>query len=1351
MKALGRRTDGRQHDRQLTVVFLLLTIWLSGTSRMSPSGVAGTGAAPAGSLNNITYSNSLVKTKYGPLRGIVFRTVPVVVEGFLGVPYASPPIGSLRYMPPVTPSTWKSPRLVDRFAPVCPQKLPKLDGTDAGVLGDLPIDRLKQLRRLVPTLVNQSEDCLYLNLYVPHAGRSTCRTSQDAVPESSPRSGLNSVVHCSVERFKHDCKHCGSEVVRWNQQRPTDVLTAGFNQPLVGKQFSNGFFSYEWNSGNHYDGSTLAMNGNVIVVTINFRLGVLGFLKTGAKGSAQGNFGLMDLVAGLHWLRENLVAFGGDPAKITLMGHGTGAALANILAVSPVAGDLIHRVVLLSGSALSPWAIQRDPLSVKRKVAQQTSCTGDVVNEDLAPCLRTKSLAELMNISLSSPRFLPGFAPFVDGTVITPAKAAVINNLKIPTDSAIASTSGIEFSNFHKQDVLFGLTTYESYLELTAADLEFGFNETKRDRILRTFVRNTYRFHLNEIYSALKNEYTNWERSPRSAYGYRDAVLELLSDGLTAAPLVQLSHLHSLQGGRSYFLHFKHQSHEWKFPQRSGSVRGEDVPFALGFSPSPMFPLTLTRLDMQVSSTVMRYLCNFVKTGVNAVNRWRRLVLFHFNIHSPDFLAFNIARNPNGLRGSPRMDVFVNSNNKRSWNPAKKPHNETLMRQLLSSFRQQDPLQPRNPLPAIPGQSLLTPEQALMQQQLQQYYHKEANNRQQKHSRRKRTRYSTDFQRYNSGETGGYGSSEESGLPGGSNGNDGQDGDEDDDDRQDGGDSSSGGRGETEPSYYSVDSDYVYSGFTTIKYNLPFWGHYDTTNQVFMEIGSQVVPKSHYRGHKLSLWLSLIPQLHSSFNIPELSMRHHHFSEENAMFYDGLVREQIIEPPLMHIGFVTSTTSKMHKTETIASTILQSISTECPPNITFIQTASASWPLHNSALPAHHGDSNRSLINRLTNSYHRSYSTALAITIGVGCFLLFLNVLIFVAIYYQREKRESNSRMKINLLELESRLNVVESSSGAVAAAAAAAAAASAASSDGQQLKEETSFSTTQAQKQQSLDTDEQVSIKGATGRVASNTANTTATLTKAAQSSGPNGIQTIELSLTPHYHGHGHATSMRRSSTSAIKHSHKCELQQQQQQQHLYHHHQSSCSNNRTVSPKKVSIVSPNPSDEQSSSGSASSLGSDHPAAAAHPRDTRSYSVVSLPKELCNQSTQYDLAEVSHLLVTSTDPAPRPTMTSIATMTRRRDLREDFRSTPAISGSTRSLVTVKDYTHRDGTELLMQGSSGAGILRPPSLHQLHHHPHQHLHHLHQPQQPLQQQQQQQQQESSSNSKKRVQIQEISV
>ncbi|KAI4475248.1 hypothetical protein M0802_015230 [Mischocyttarus mexicanus] len=63
---------------------------------------------------------------------------------------------------------------------------------------------------------------------------------------------------------------------------------------------------------------------------------VVGFLKTGSKGSAQGNYGLMDLVAGLHWLRENIEAFGGDSERLALLGHGTGAALANFLAKEKV-------------------------------------------------------------------------------------------------------------------------------------------------------------------------------------------------------------------------------------------------------------------------------------------------------------------------------------------------------------------------------------------------------------------------------------------------------------------------------------------------------------------------------------------------------------------------------------------------------------------------------------------------------------------------------------------------------------------------------------------------------------------------------------------------------------------------------------------------------------------------------------------------------------------------------------------------------------------------------------------------------------------------------------------------------
>lgn len=218
----------------------------------------------------------------------------------------------------------------------------------------------------------------------------------------------------------------------------------------------------------------------------------------------------------------------------------------------------------MSGSGLSPWALQREPLAVKRKVAEQTGCHGDLVEDDLAPCLRSKPLADLLKVRVDPPRFLPGFAPFVDGAVLSgniggsPALADLTSDKHGP---------GFELADFPDRDLLFGLTTTESYLDLSAQDLEFGFNETRRDRILRTYVRNAYYFHLNEIFSTLKNEYTDWERPSGNPLSVRDATLEVLSDGHTAAPLIRVGFLHTVRGGRTYFLHFHHQSSERDYPQ----------------------------------------------------------------------------------------------------------------------------------------------------------------------------------------------------------------------------------------------------------------------------------------------------------------------------------------------------------------------------------------------------------------------------------------------------------------------------------------------------------------------------------------------------------------------------------------------------------------------------------------------------------------------------------------------------------------------------------------------------------------------------------------------------------------
>ncbi|XP_063698385.1 uncharacterized protein LOC134829289 isoform X2 [Culicoides brevitarsis] len=900
---------------------------------------------------NVKYSTNIIKTKYGPLRGILVRTNPPV-EAFLGVPYATPPVGSLRYMPPVTPSTWKNTRLTDRFAPVCPQ-LPPVPASGPEALLEVPRERLAQLRRLLPLLANQSEDCLYLNLYVPRQGDS-------AEPMDQP---LATIVYIHGE-------------------------------------------SYEWNSGNPYDGSVLALHGGVIVVTINFRLGVLGFLKTGAKGSAQGNFGLMDLVAGLHWLHENLPAFHGDPNRVTLMGHGTGAALANMLVVSPVAGDLVHRAILLSGSALSPWAIQRDPLYVKRKVAEHTGCHGELLEEDLAPCLRGKSVKELLGVRLDTPRFLPGFAPFVDGTVIVNPATTPIDPLTLPPGSAIASTQGLELADFPTRELIFGLTSLESYLDLSAQDLEFGFNETRRDRILRTYVRNVYHYHLNEIFSALKNEYTDWERPPRNPLSARDATLEFLSDGHTAAPLVRLGYMHSLRGGRTYFLHFRHQSGERDFPQRGGSVRGEDVPFCLGLPLSPLFPYNYTQQDVQTSRVFILYISQFAQTG-----------------------------NPNGLISSSNIDISHANNNNKHTNVIEQEHllanlhssvlhhydeNVHLAaigrgssnvavnnnagigeRQIMSSSSTSQPSNSKNKRrreteknnrPLVSEQSISANGitlSASINNHNNNVYHK---------LRRKRAPNTSPNN--NNVENEIEEEADEELEP-------------EDEDYEEEEDHDDEERSKTD----RLDD--------ISKLHIPFWDTYDSINQIYLEMGARAEARNHYRGHKLSMWLSLIPQLHSPGDTAEMNMRHHHFLEDSAQYYDGIVRQQsFTRPPVVKspVPKITSTrapiisSTMMTMTEVTPITAIPTATTECPPNTTIVPTIAATRPQHNNNGGSNNSNDN-SLLKRLASTHLQSYATALTITIAVGCFLLLLNVFIFAAIYYQREKRANYTKRKEELTE----------------------------------------------------------------------------------------------------------------------------------------------------------------------------------------------------------------------------------------------------------------------------------------------------------------------------------------------
>lgn len=136
------------------------------------------GAVPGGPALR---SPRVVHTRSGPLQGLILsmdgagagqRSLQPI-EAFLGVPYATPPVGGNRFSPTRAPSPWDEVRFADRARPACPQRQPDL-ANETAAMDKMPRGRLQQLKRLVPYLRAQSEDCLYLNIYTPAQGEWQC-------------------------------------------------------------------------------------------------------------------------------------------------------------------------------------------------------------------------------------------------------------------------------------------------------------------------------------------------------------------------------------------------------------------------------------------------------------------------------------------------------------------------------------------------------------------------------------------------------------------------------------------------------------------------------------------------------------------------------------------------------------------------------------------------------------------------------------------------------------------------------------------------------------------------------------------------------------------------------------------------------------------------------------------------------------------------------------------------------------------------------------------------------------------------------------------------------------------------
>jgi len=303
-------------------------------------------------------ASTLVRTANGPVTGAVSGNE---LE-YLGIPYAAPPVGQLRWRPPAPAAPWSAPLKATQFAPHCPQ-------------GPSPFGK-----------VSISESCLFLNVFAPARG---------------------------LER---------------GERRPVMVWFHG-GAFVVGES-------------DDYDPSKLVARG-VEVVTVNYRLGALGFLalpSLDSEGHRFANYGLLDQQAALQWVRRNIAAFGGDPNRVTIFGESAGGASVMSQLASPLAAGTFQHAIIESG------AYANTPTLADAETAGAAYATAEGCASLTAACMRGLSVTALLTDEPT------GYVPTVDGSILPLNPKVAIADGRFNRVPTIDGSNGEEFRLFTALD-----------------------------------------------------------------------------------------------------------------------------------------------------------------------------------------------------------------------------------------------------------------------------------------------------------------------------------------------------------------------------------------------------------------------------------------------------------------------------------------------------------------------------------------------------------------------------------------------------------------------------------------------------------------------------------------------------------------------------------------------------------------------------------------------------------------------------------------------------------------------------------------------------------------------------------
>ncbi|KAK6189793.1 hypothetical protein SNE40_001785 [Patella caerulea] len=396
--------------------------------------------------------------------------------------------------------------------------------------------------------------------------------------------------------------------------------------------------SYMHGTGNSFDGSLLAITGDVIIVSINYRLDVFGFMSTG-DDVIPGNYGLWDQRQAVLWVKANIAAFGGDKSKITLFGESAGSYSIGMHMISPHNTGLFQRVISESGIAVSPIGLTYDHVSYAKSVSNSLNCsntTGGWNPSYFKNCFKNRTITDILQASLNAANF--GYlayrrviGPVVDGDFLVESPLQSLHRDDVP---------------FKNVDLMVGTNSAEGGLilgPLGAYEKEYNFH------LANGIPRNIFRDHIAT--AIVRDYYFGWEwaldkiMDVYSKDGISDMdqareAVDMYGDFILQTPSVQTLQYHSnMNTSKNTFqYYFTHcPEHQMTYAWFQGANHGDELTFVFG--PTLSYK-NVSLSEIQFSEIVRRYWTNFAKYG--NPNGESENIWWSFNTTTGHYMDLNI-------------------------------------------------------------------------------------------------------------------------------------------------------------------------------------------------------------------------------------------------------------------------------------------------------------------------------------------------------------------------------------------------------------------------------------------------------------------------------------------------------------------------------------------------------------------------------------------------------------------------------------------------------------------------------------------------------------------------------------